>query len=137
MGFSTVPKIIMTEISAGELIDKITILQIKMERITDKIKLANIKMEYRVLTETRDTSINMTLELQELTQELRSVNQQLWLIEDDIRKCESKKDFGPEFIKLARRVYLTNDSRADLKRRINLILGSKLIEEKSYQVYTE
>ena len=126
----------MTEVSAGELIDKITILQIKVKRIKDKVKLVNIETEYKVLTETRDSTINITLELQELTQNLSSVNEKLWQIEDDIREFESKKDFGPEFIKLARSVYLTNDSRAELKRRINLVLGSKLIEEKSYVVYT-
>lgn len=122
------------EISNGELLDKFSILEIKMGNISDPSKLINIQNEYRELTNDctnllRNSSINS------LYSELKSINQKLWVVEDDIRECERKKDFGDEFISLAREVYFTNDERARVKKEINLASGSSLIEEKSYQDY--
>lgn len=122
------------EISNGELLDKFSILEIKMGNITDPSKLSNIENEYRELTDDctnllRDSSISS------LYSELKSINQKLWVVEDDIRECERRKDFGQEFISLAREVYFTNDERARVKKEINLASGSSLVEEKSYQAY--
>jgi hypothetical protein len=122
------------EISNGELLDKFSILEIKMGNITDPAKLTNIENEYRELTSDctdllRNSSINS------LYSQLKSINQDLWKIEDDIRECERSKDFGEEFISLARKVYFTNDERARVKKKINLESGSDLVEEKSYQSY--
>ena len=122
------------EISNGELLDKFSILEIKMGNITDPSKLANIENEYRELTSDctdllRDSTISS------LYAELKSINQKLWVVEDDIRECERRKDFGQEFISLAREVYFTNDERARVKKEINLASGSSLVEEKSYQAY--
>lgn len=123
------------EVAAGELIDKITILEIKTERIADAAKLANVRAELETLNASRDAALATSPELDRLTAELKSVNRRLWVIEDDIRDCERAGDFGPRFIQLARSVYRTNDVRADLKRRINLLLGSRLVEEKSYRPF--
>ena len=123
------------EVSAGELLDKIAILQIKKERISDEFKLANICRELDSLEHTRDESIPSSDELESLVNELRSVNESLWDIEDDIRECERQQDFGDEFIQFARQVYITNDRRSDVKRSINKLLRSRLVEEKSYAEY--
>ena len=128
-------KAIKVDISPGDLIDKITILEIKLERIDDQKKLMNVRTERDILTSVRDTSIQATDELDALTQALKEVNKKLWECEDDIRECECNKDFGEKFIELARTVYITNDKRAALKREINLLLGSPIIEEKSYTSY--
>ena len=122
-------------IAPGELIDKITILEIKLERIDAENKLANIKIEYEVLTQARDENILYSERLNKLTVELKNINEALWDIEDDIRGCERSKDFGEVFIKLARAVYVTNDKRMAVKRAINDLLGSQIIEEKSYVAY--
>ena len=122
------------EISNGELLDKFSILEIKMGNITDPAKLTNIENEYKELTsDCTDLLRNSTIS--SLYAELKSINQKLWIVEDDIRECERRKDFGPEFISLAREVYFTNDERARVKKEINLASGSSLIEEKSYQAY--
>ena len=122
------------EISNGELLDKFSILEIKMGNITDPSKLTNVENEYRELTsDCTDLLRNSTIS--SLYAELKSVNQRLWTVEDDIRECERRKDFGQEFISLAREVYFTNDDRARVKKEINLASGSSLVEEKSYQVY--
>jgi hypothetical protein len=126
---------IYVEVPAGELIDKITILEIKAARITDAGKLENVRRELQALCQARDAAIQGSAELDTLTSQLKAVNQILWQVEDAIRDCERNQDFGPEFIKLARRVYQTNDRRAELKRQINRLLGSRLVEEKSYAVY--
>jgi hypothetical protein len=121
-------------VSWGELVDKITILQIKSDRMNDEQKLANVRKELTLLSE--KLGVNATVpEVERLTGELYSVNAALWDIEDDIRDCENAGDFGGKFISLARSVYITNDKRADLKREVNLALGSGLVEEKSYQKY--
>jgi uncharacterized protein DUF6165 len=126
---------ILTSISPGELLDKLTILQIKSERITDSAKLVNVNIEQAALQTVVDAHIPKTDLLQRLRSELLEVNKQLWEIEDDIRDCERTGDFGNKFIRLARAVYVTNDKRADLKKQINLAMGSTLIEEKSYADY--
>lgn len=131
----TLKSTITVETAPGELIDKITILEIKAERIRDEAKLRNVHVELATLAAARDQAIPATPELQRLTDELKSANVQLWDIEDDIRDCERAKDFGDKFIQLARSVYRSNDRRAALKREINELLGSRLIEEKSYSDY--
>ncbi len=127
--------VLQVEVSAGELIDKITILEIKAERIADPEKLTNVHRELRSLTATREKALATSPELDEFTVELRRINERLWQIEDDIRDCERKRDFGERFIELARAVYRTNDRRAAAKRRINELLGSELVEEKDYAAY--
>ena len=128
-------KPILVEIAPGELIDKITILEIKSERIADAGKLKNVRVELDVLAAARDAAMAASAELAKLTAQLKQVNEALWEIEDAIRDCERGQDFGPKFIELARSVYHSNDRRAALKRQINELLGSKLIEEKSYAAY--
>lgn len=123
---------ITAEVSPGELIDKITILEIKRDRIRDERKLANVRAELEVLTQTRDRAIASSPELRRLTDELRSINESLWDVEDELRECERRSDFGPRFITLARAVYKTNDRRAEVKYEINRLLRSRLFEEKSY-----
>lgn len=122
------------EISNGELLDKFSILEIKMGNITDPSKLVNIENEYRELTNDC-TDLLRNSSISTLYSELKSINQKLWNVEDDIRECERRKDFGQEFISLAREVYFTNDERARVKKEINLASGSSLVEEKSYQAY--
>lgn len=126
---------ISVEIAPGELIDKITILEIKSARITDAAKLANVRIELSTLEQARDSAIPASPELADLTAQLKAINEALWQIEDDIRDCERDKDFGQKFIDLARSVYKSNDKRAALKRDINVLLGSRLVEEKSYSDY--
>ena len=126
---------IRIEISAGELLDKIAILQIKAERMTDPRKLSNVRAELDTLTETRNATIPTTPELEEPIQQLKSVNEALCEIEDRIRLCERTGDFGPRFIELARSVYQRNDERAAIKRQINELRGSRLVEEKEYSDY--
>lgn len=123
--------------SVGELIDKITILEIKQRRIGDASKQQHIRQELEaLLAVVQQHALGYPLgALAELGQQLALVNQNLWQIEDDIRDCERSNDFGPHFIALARAVYRTNDERAALKRRINAVSGSALVEEKSYAAY--
>ena len=125
----------LVDVAPGELIDKITILVIKSERMEDEAKLANVRHELKILSATRDTDIPASTALHELTAKLKSVNETLWKIEDDIRDCEAAKDYSQTFIDLARAVYVTNDERAHLKREINMLLGSAIVEEKSYKPY--
>jgi len=126
---------IAVPISPGELIDKITILQIKQERIADPAKLRHVEEELHALAAVRDEAIPPSAELDTLVAELKRVNEALWDIEDAIRDCERRQDFGPKFIELARSVYHSNDRRSELKRAMNERLGSALVEEKSYQPY--
>ena len=123
---------ILVPTAPGELIDKLTILRLKSERITDQAKVANVLVEKDALMQTADSHVAPSAELTALWDELYAINADLWVIEDDIRDCELAKDFGEEFIRLARAVYITNDRRADVKKKINVLLGSALIEEKSY-----
>jgi hypothetical protein len=126
---------ILVEIAAGELIDKITILEIKLEHIRDPGKRANIRYEYDLLIDTLRREIAPSEALSRLTAALKDVNAQLWRIEDAIRAQERAATFGPEFIALARSIYRSNDKRAELKREINALLNSALVEEKSYAAY--
>ena len=126
---------IQVPVSWGELLDKITILEIKQARLDDPAKRANVTAELTALTEVRDRNATLSDDAAALVAELRSVNTALWEIEDAIRLCEASSDFGNRFIQLARSVYVTNDRRAALKRALNLLLDSALIEEKSYQDY--
>ena len=122
---------VKVDIAPAELIDKITILSIKSERIDDVEKRKNVQSELDILTATRDQVIQPSASLNDLTLKLKDVNERLWVIEDDIRSCEATQEFGSQFIELARAVYRQNDERARLKREINNLLGSKIIEEKS------
>ena len=126
---------IRIEVAPGELIDKLTILEIKRERIQDPAKLANVEVERAALQSAYDAAIPASPALLALRAQLRGVNARLWDIEDEIRDCEREQDFGPRFVALARAVYRTNDQRSEIKREINLLLGSSLIEEKSYRAY--
>ena len=121
-------------VSWGELIDKITILEIKSERITDSAKLDNVRKELGLLRG-KLGGLADRLDLTHLAADLKGVNARLWDIEDEIRACENGGDFGDRFVALARSVYITNDRRAELKREINVVLGSDLVEEKSYRAY--
>ncbi|MEQ8283676.1 MAG: DUF6165 family protein [Parvibaculum sp.] len=123
---------VLIEVGPGELIDKITILRIKSERMSDAAKLANVRHELDVLERARAENLADSAELRRLEAALKEVNEALWVIEDDIRQCEADKDFGTKFIELARAVYKQNDKRAALKKEINLLTGSSIVEEKSY-----
>ena len=123
------------EISIGEFFDKITILEIKKERIHDAEKLANITKELDALNVLLDKLPYSRADVQNEVDELKAINEKLWVIEDDIRDKESSKEFDDRFIELARSVYFTNDKRSEIKRAINLKLGSGFIEEKSYEEY--
>ena len=122
-------------VSIGEALDKITILQIKLAHISDVAKRVNIQNELDVLLPLVSGDKFATEQMQSLMGELKAVNEALWDIEDDIRKKEASKSFDAEFISLARAVYVTNDKRAEIKKKINLATGSALIEEKSYEAY--
>jgi hypothetical protein len=125
---------ILVPISPGELLDKITILRIKMARIQDAAKLANVKVELTLLEQTwKDSAAGRDVSLEERA--LLNVNERLWDIEDRIRDKEARQTFDRDFIELARAVYMANDERAAIKKRINTQLGSRLIEEKSYKPY--
>lgn len=129
--------LIQAPISLGELIDKITILEIKAVHIADPAKLKNVTHELTILNEKVDSllDVNGKAKLIPLKAALKDINQELWVIEDDIRDCERAKDFSDKFIQLARAVYFTNDKRAAVKKDINLAFGSELVEEKSYKDY--
>ena len=128
-------KKILSEISAGELLDKISILEIKLERIKDKNSQEEIIKEYNILKETQNSSIEFTDKIQELFESIKETNLNLWKIEDKIRICEKNKDYGKNFIELARGVYFTNDKRSKIKSEINKILGSNIKEMKQYVKY--
>jgi hypothetical protein len=128
-------KDILVPISPGELLDKITILRIKVARIQDAAKLANIRLELSLLEQTWKDSGAAVHDVALDERALQNVNERLWDIEDRIRDKEARQTFDRDFIELARAVYLCNDERAALKRRINVQLGSRLIEEKSYKQY--
>ncbi len=127
---------VTVEVSPGELIDKLTILQIKSERITDADKLRNVRIELEVLTVAAAPLMAQSDAVAVHTAELKRINEALWEIEDDIRDCEAEGRFDQTFIELARAVYVTNDRRSEVKKKINLALGSRLVEEKSYKDYT-
>src|ERR1700722_18857092 len=126
---------IKVPLSPGELLDKITILRIKSQRMSDPAKVSNVRVELRTLEQTWDESAYSKADIEADISALMKVNERLWVIEDDIRDKERAQAFDAEFIRLARAVYIENDERAAIKRRINTTLGSALIEEKSYREY--
>ena len=128
-------KKILSEISAGELLDKISILEIKLEKIKNKASQDEINKEYNILKEVQNSSIEMTEKLKTLLKEIKEVNLNLWNIEDKLRICEKNKDFGQTFIELARGVYLNNDKRSKIKSKINEVSGSNIKEIKQYVDY--
>jgi hypothetical protein len=126
---------IKVPISPGELLDKITILRIKSQRMSDPAKLSNVRLELRALEQTWGASAYAKIDVEADVGALLAVNERLWVIEDEIRGKERAQTFDAEFIRLARAVYFENDERAAIKRRINTVLGSSILEEKSYQSY--
>lgn len=124
---------ILVPVSAGELYDKITILLIKQERFTDAGKLANVGLELDMLRKVEERLSNRAAS-EALVAELLAINQSLWDIEDGKRAHERRQDFGAEFVELARQVYIRNDRRAAVKRRINEVMGSAIVEEKSHDL---
>jgi|TARA_B110000285_G_scaffold127656_1_gene143847 hypothetical protein len=126
---------ILSEISAGELMDKITILEIKKVKITDPVKQAIINKELDSLHITYQTSLTPSPELEEQITKLKNINLALWDIEEEKRECERQKDFGDTFVQLARSVYIENDNRAKIKAEINRLTNSTISEVKSYKAY--
>jgi uncharacterized protein DUF6165 len=126
---------ILVPVSPGELLDKITILRIKVARIQDAAKLANVKLELSLLEQTWRECSGAQHDVAPDERALQNVNERLWDIEDRLRDKEARQTFDRDFIELARAVYICNDERAALKKRINLQLGSRLVEEKSYKQY--
>jgi hypothetical protein len=123
------------DVSYGELIDKITILEIKAARMDDAAKLRNVQTELQLLAAERAAHVQPSAAVEELTRQLHTVNSFLWEVEDKLREKERHKHFDAEFIELARDVYRTNDRRAELKRKLNELLGSRIVEEKAYRPY--
>jgi hypothetical protein len=126
---------ILVPISPGELLDKITILRIKSARMTDATKVANVRLELSLLEKTWRESVDAAIDVSAEERALQGVNERLWVIEDDIRDKERAQAFDARFIELARAVYVENDERATIKKRINVKLGSRIVEEKSYKPY--
>ncbi len=126
---------IKVPVSPGEVLDKITILEIKSERMEDPEKVANVRVELKLLQDTWAANIGDDDTIRDLHAQLKEINEALWEIEDDIRDKERVKEFDERFIELARAVYFTNDRRSEVKKKLNLHLGSQIVEEKSYQDY--
>ena len=126
---------ILIPVSAGELLDKISILEIKAERITSPEKLAHVQHELALLRQVRDEAQLTGSSVELLARHLKTINETLWNIEDDIRECERHKDFGEKFVALARDVYTTNDRRSKTKHEINFLTSSGIVEVKSYAQY--
>ena len=127
---------ILAEISVGELFDKITILNIKTKKISDNDKLQNIHTELKTLNDqSKKITISDAQALNDLVLKLQQINEDLWDIENFKRECEAKKDFGESFIKLSRDVHFKNDKRAIIKKEINLLSNSQIVEEKEYSKY--
>jgi len=126
---------VLVPVSVGELVDKITILQIKSERIANPEQVANVRRELAALeTASAHITCNAAV-LAQCTADLKRVNETLWEVEDAIRDCEARGDFGAKFIALARSIYHHNDERARLKRSLNIAAGSRYVEEKSYAAF--
>ncbi len=126
---------VLVPVSPGELLDKITILRIKSARMADAAKLENVRLELGLLERTWRDSGCGAFDVARDEQALQEVNERLWVIEDRIRDKEAARAFDAEFIELARSVYIENDSRAAIKKRVNLAMGSRIVEEKSYKPY--
>ena len=128
------------EVAPGELFDKLTILEIKLKKITDKDKLAHIQKEGDLLTASSNRLCGRLVgldvaKLRKFIDQLREINEQIWDIEDAVREYEQNQDFGDGFVQAARSVYITNDKRATIKKEINTLLNSDIMEEKSYTEY--
>ncbi len=126
---------ILTEISAGELLDKLSILEIKLNKIKDPSFLQEVKKEYDILNKTKNNNINSSDKIDILYKNLKEINEKLWKIENEKRLCEKNSDFNDKFIQLARNVYIENDKRSKIKLEINKVLGSNIIEVKQYTEY--
>ena len=126
---------IIVEVSVGELLDKISILEIKKEKIKDPEKLKFISKEHSILKDQLEKNIKSDDKLEKLFKDLKKINAQLWVIEDDKRDCEKNKDFGDKFIKLSRDVHFLNDDRAKIKLEMNNHTGSSIKEIKEYTSY--
>ena len=126
---------ILTEISAGELLDKLSILEIKLNKIKDPSFLQEVKKEYDILNKTKNDNINSSDKIDILYKNLKEINEKLWKIENEIRLCEKNSDFNDKFVQLARNVYFENDKRAKIKLEINKVLGSNIKEVKQYTEY--
>ena len=128
-------KKILTEISAGELLDKISILEIKLNKIKDHVLLNEVKKEYEILNETKSKNISFSEKIDILYKNLKETNKKLWEIENKIRLCEKNSDFKEKFIQISRDIYFANDRRSKIKLEINKILGSNIKEVKQYTQY--
>ena len=128
-------KKIQSEISAGELFDKISILEIKLDKIKDENSKKEVSKEYHILKKTLNSNIDLNEKINSMFDELKTINSNLWIIEDKLRICEKNKDYSKDFIELARGVYLNNDKRAKIKSEINELLGSNIKEIKQYVDY--
>ncbi len=128
-------KKILSEVSAGELLDKISILEIKLEKISDKSSLEQLKKEYKILKENQNSTIKLEGKIEDLFKSLKNINFKLWNIEDILRICEKNKDFGKEFIVLDREVYFNKDKLSKIKSDINKTFGSNIVEIKQYASY--
>ena len=126
---------ILIEVGAGELIDRLSILQIKLARLPPGAQQKNVRAELASLTALQESHCPPSDELAQLSAALKKVNETLWDVEDQLRRLEAAKDFGEEFVALARSVYQQNDKRSELKRQINLLTGARRMEEKSYPAY--
>ena len=126
---------ILTEISAGELLDKLCILEIKLNKIKNPALLQEIKKDHNIINEAKNKNINSSDEINVLYTDLKKINEQLWEVEDKIRLCEKNSDFKDKFIQLAREVYINNDKRFKIKLEINKISGSNIQEVKQYTQY--
>ena len=128
-------KKILTEISAGELLDKISILEIKLNKIKDHVLLNEVKKEYEILNETKNKNISFSEKIDILYKNLKETNKKLWEIENKVRLCEKNSDFKEKFIQISRDIYFANDLRSKIKLEINKILGSNIKEVKQYTEY--
>ena len=128
-------KKILTEISAGELLDKISILELKLNKIKDHVLLNEVKKEYEILNETKNKNISFSEKIDILYKNLKGTNEKLWEIENKIRLCEKNSDFKEKFIQISRDIYFANDRRSKIKLEINKILGSNIKEVKQYTEY--
>ena len=128
-------KKILTEISAGELLDKISILEIKLDKIKDHVLLDEVKKEYEILNETKNKNISFSEKIDILYKNLKETNKKLWETENKVRLCEKNLDFKEKFIQISRDIYFENDKRSKIKLEINKILGSNIKEVKQYTEY--
>ena len=128
-------KKILTEISAGELLDKISILEIKLNKIKDHVLLNEVKKEYEILNETKNKNISFSEKIDILYKNLKETNKKLWEIENKVRLCEKNLDFNEKFIQISRDIYFANDKRSKIKLEINKMLGSNIKEVKQYTEY--